>query len=101
MSEDKKLQHKKCPKGLKSWCFYQRAIASGEIPKSQKFMKTYVSEDIIEKILPFYQRLVSQGLFLRSASAKNPKRWMKAYTTAFGKNAFKRYCNRKKYSSYQ
>lgn len=70
MSTDKKPQHNKCPKGIKSWCFYQRAIASGETPQSHKFMKTYLSEAVVEKILPVYQRLASQEILSRCASAK-------------------------------
>lgn len=69
MSTDKKPQHNKCPKGAKPWCFYRQAVASGEVPKCHKFMKTYISEDI-EKILPVYQRLASQELLLHCVSAK-------------------------------
>ncbi|CAL1287631.1 unnamed protein product [Larinioides sclopetarius] len=70
MSTDSKPQHSKCPVGASSWCFFQRAIAQGEKPKSHKKMKTILSELVVEKILPVYQRLASDEMLTRCISAK-------------------------------
>ena len=69
-STDKLPRHSKCPPGLFSWCFYQRAIANNEKPRSHKYMKTKVSEDILVKVLPVYQRLASNELLRRCVSGK-------------------------------
>ncbi|GBN79285.1 hypothetical protein AVEN_27578-1 [Araneus ventricosus] len=39
-STDKVPKHNKCPTGVTSWCFYQRALANNEKPKSHSSMKT-------------------------------------------------------------
>ncbi|GBN44821.1 hypothetical protein AVEN_133513-1 [Araneus ventricosus] len=70
MSTDTKPQHSKCPVGAESWCFFQRAIAQGETPKSHKKMKTTLSELVDEKILPVYQRLASDEMLSKCISAK-------------------------------
>lgn len=70
MSSDEKPHHNKCPKGVASWCFYQRAIAKKEAPKSHKNMKTQLREEVVEKILPVYQRLAASELLLRCISGK-------------------------------
>lgn len=70
MSTDEKPQHQKCPTGKESWCFYQRAIACGERPKKHSTMKTRLSEDIVAKILPVYQRLASDKLLERCTQGK-------------------------------
>lgn len=69
-STDKSPKHSKCPSGRSSWCFYQRSIANGEKPKSHQLMKTQLSEDVVAKILPVYQRLASDELLSRCASGK-------------------------------
>lgn len=38
-STDKNPWHDHCPPGEKSWCFYRKAEAKGEIPASHKAMK--------------------------------------------------------------
>lgn len=70
MSTNNKPQHQKCPTGTASWCFYNRALALGiEIPDHSK-MKTKLSENIVAKILPVYQRLASDELLMRCTSGK-------------------------------
>ncbi|GFU75107.1 uncharacterized protein TNCV_2480951 [Trichonephila clavipes] len=61
-STDKTPKHSKCPTGSTSWCFYQRALAKNENPMSHSLMKTKLSEQVLEKILPVYQRLVNDEL---------------------------------------
>lgn len=69
-SSNKSPKHNKCPSGETSWCFYQRAIAKGERPQSHTAMKTKISEDVVAKILPVYQRLASNELLARCTSGK-------------------------------
>lgn len=70
MSTDDKPQHSKCPEGSTSWCFYQRAIALKEPPKTHSSMKTVLSQRVVSEILPVYQRLLSTELLSRCISAK-------------------------------
>ncbi|GFU72774.1 uncharacterized protein TNCV_3687061 [Trichonephila clavipes] len=60
--EDETPKHNKCPTGSTSWCFYQRALAKNENPMSHSLMKTKLSERVLEKILPIYQRLGNDEL---------------------------------------
>ncbi|GFT92142.1 uncharacterized protein TNCV_3151171 [Trichonephila clavipes] len=69
-STDKKPMHGKCPKGESSWCFYKRAIAKGETPGSHSSMKTYLSPQVVEKIMPVYQRLASDTILERCVAGK-------------------------------
>ncbi len=70
MSTDAKPQHNKCPQAKDSWCFFQRALAQGKKPKSHKSMKTTLSPEVVEKILPVYQRLASDEILSRCVAAK-------------------------------
>ncbi|GFY25330.1 uncharacterized protein TNCV_2484501 [Trichonephila clavipes] len=63
-STDKNPMDGKCPEGESSWCFYKRAIAKGETPGSHSSMRTYLSPQVVEKIMPF-QRF--QTPFLKDA----------------------------------
>ncbi|GFV71027.1 uncharacterized protein TNCV_1447271 [Trichonephila clavipes] len=69
-STDKIPKHSKCPTGSTSWCFYQRALAKNENPISHSLMKTKLSEQVLEKILPVYQRLVNDELLERCSAGK-------------------------------
>lgn len=69
-SSDKAPKHSKCPKGTESWCFYQRAIALKKTPALHKCMKTKLSDEVVSKILPVYQRLASTELLSRCLSGK-------------------------------
>lgn len=69
-STDKAPKHTKCPTGLTSWCFYQRALAKKEKPKSHASMKTKITQQVLEKILPVYQRLASNELLTKCISGK-------------------------------
>lgn len=64
-STDDKPSHKKCPTGANSWCFFNRAKASGKKPASHKMMKTFLSSNVVAKILPVYQRLANDELLKR------------------------------------
>lgn len=69
-STDKVPKHNKYPIGSSALSFYERALANGETQKSHKVMKTRLSEDILSKILPVYQRLASDELQVKCASGK-------------------------------
>lgn len=70
MSTDKKPMHSKCPVGESSWCFFQRALSKNETPRSHSMMKTVLSEAVVEKIMPVYQRLASDDILIKCVSAK-------------------------------
>lgn len=66
MSTDENPQHKKCPKGKLSWCFYNKCIALGEVPgRHRDNIHTPLSTSIVAKIMPVYQRLASDILLGR------------------------------------
>ncbi|GBN44072.1 hypothetical protein AVEN_22481-1 [Araneus ventricosus] len=69
-STEKAPKQNKCPTGVTPWCFYQRALANNEKPKSHSSMKTMLSEQVLEKILSGYQRLANNELLGRCVSGK-------------------------------
>ena len=72
-STDQLPRHSKCPDGIsehhgtRNWCFYNRAIAEGRKPEShtEKTMKTALSETVVCKIIPIFQRLAADLLLDR------------------------------------
>ncbi|GFY14923.1 uncharacterized protein TNCV_234731 [Trichonephila clavipes] len=66
ISTDQKPQHFKCPTGKDSWCFFQAALARGEVPGPHvKHVKTPLKETHLAKFMPIYQRLASNELLHR------------------------------------
>lgn len=66
VSTDAAPRHFKCPKGVESWCFYNRALAKNENPGSHAVhVKTPISETVLKHIAPVYQRLSSYELLNR------------------------------------
>ncbi|GFX98421.1 uncharacterized protein TNCV_4001901 [Trichonephila clavipes] len=66
ISTDQKPKHFKCPTGKDSWCFFQAALARGEVPGPHvKHVKTPLKETHLAKIMPIYQRLASNELLQR------------------------------------
>lgn len=55
-STDAKPNHKQCPKGKKSWCFYNRNLAERK-PKSHSAMSVFLNETVVKYIKPIYERL--------------------------------------------
>ncbi|GFT59774.1 uncharacterized protein TNCV_4783371 [Trichonephila clavipes] len=95
-STDRKPMHGKYPEGESSWCFYKRAIAKGETPGSHSSMKTaYLSPQVVEKIMPVYQRLASDTILERRVAGARRKIRMKVCIAAFGENAQNRYSSPK------
>ncbi|GFU03842.1 uncharacterized protein TNCV_1709211 [Trichonephila clavipes] len=62
--------HGKCPEGESSCRFYKRAIAKGETPGSHSSLRTYLSPQVMEKIMPVYQRLASNTILERCVAGK-------------------------------
>ncbi|GFY52420.1 uncharacterized protein TNIN_435101 [Trichonephila inaurata madagascariensis] len=62
--------HSKCPEGNISWCFYNRAKVDNKIPKTHNSTGKKQSEEVVAKILPVYQCLVSNEILLRCVLGK-------------------------------
>lgn len=71
-SNDERPNHGYCPKTEDSWCFYDKAIAKGETPKSHKEMKVYfqVESDARKAILNIYLDLSKEDLLERCLRGK-------------------------------
>lgn len=66
MSTNERPCHGLCPSGIKSWCFYNRALAAGKKPPDHKSsMKTYIRAEIVAKMKPIYDRLSTDDLLDR------------------------------------
>ncbi|GFV38011.1 uncharacterized protein TNCV_1491151 [Trichonephila clavipes] len=70
-STEAKPKHNKCPNGKLSWCFFKRALANEESPESHSVMKTKLTEEVVAKILPVYQRLASNEILSRCTLGKS------------------------------
>ena len=68
-SSDEHPKHIHCPTGEKSWCFWQRAIATSKDPGSHKEHDTLPSE-IGKKLVPIFQRLSDENLLKRCMRTK-------------------------------
>lgn len=64
-STDSKPNHRLCPKGKNSWCFFNNAKANGTIPKSHKDMSLKLNSKVVPHILPLYKRLSEDKLLER------------------------------------
>ena len=70
-STDSQPKHSKCPRGEESWCFYNRAHDKNETPGSHmKFLHTPLSESVVCKMIPIFQRLASDSLLERCAAGR-------------------------------
>ena len=67
MSTDASPQHQRCPEGVDSKCFYQKALARGEQPGSHQDhpSHTALSREVAEKMLPVYRRMSDENLLQR------------------------------------
>nr|XP_042913580.1 uncharacterized protein LOC122273614 [Parasteatoda tepidariorum] len=73
-STDAKPSHSHCPEGASSWCFFQRAIAEGRPIAKHSQMKMFLSQAVVEKIMPVYQRLASEEILKRCVAGKTQNR---------------------------
>lgn len=67
ISTDNESQHRQCPKGKNSWCFYQRALAHNEKVPSHKVhpSSTYLTAQVAHKLIPVYKRMADEELLKR------------------------------------
>ncbi|GBL62097.1 hypothetical protein AVEN_146442-1 [Araneus ventricosus] len=72
-SVDKAPKLNKCPTGLTSWCFYQKALANNEKPKSHSSMKTKLSEQVLEKNPACVSKACKQRAAGKMRLGKNPE----------------------------
>ena len=71
MSTDEDPHHNRCPAGIESWCFYQRALAAGEEPDDHATaLKHPLAYDVAEAMLPVYRRMSDPNLLKRLAKGK-------------------------------
>ncbi|KAK4327340.1 hypothetical protein Pmani_002172 [Petrolisthes manimaculis] len=62
-STDQRPQHSTCQSGKDSWCFVQRAIANDQpIPQHKDHIHTPLRQDVVAKMMPVYQRIVTPQL---------------------------------------
>ncbi|KAK3918961.1 Dual-specificity RNA methyltransferase [Frankliniella fusca] len=64
-STDKKPKHNKCPKDVESWCFYNKAKAKKEKPKSHQQMSVSLNDEVFHKVKPIYKRMSEKELLER------------------------------------
>ena len=91
-STDKKPQHDRCPVGADSWCFYQKALATGQKPGPHRAnVGTPLSPEVAIHVKDVYTRLADKSLLERCLKGKtqNPneslhsKIWAKCPKTGF------------------
>lgn len=70
LSTNAKPLHQKCPPGSDSWCFFNRAVALGLKTPDHDKMKTVLSQNVVSKILPVYQRLASDEILKKCTAGK-------------------------------
>ena len=71
ISTDQNPKHNKCPTGEGSWCFYNKAIASGQQPEGHSIkVGTPLDEKMMKHIIPIYRRLSAEALLERCLNAK-------------------------------
>lgn len=56
-STDDKHDHSLCPKGISSWCFFEKSIARKEKPGSHNNMPVYLNQTVSTHIKPIFERL--------------------------------------------
>ncbi|KAJ8681703.1 hypothetical protein QAD02_017495 [Eretmocerus hayati] len=64
-STDAKHNHKLCPDGPDSWCFFKKALALKQKPKSHQRMAVKLRKDVVRKMKPLYTRLSDDELLQR------------------------------------
>ena len=63
-STDEKPQHDRCPVGADNWCFYQKALATGQKPGPHHVnVHTALSAEVASHVKDVYTRLSDKSLF--------------------------------------
>lgn len=70
-STDADPHHRRCPQGLRSWCFYNRALADGqEPPPHEGNLGTVLSRDVLRGIQHVYRRMSADYLLDKLSHGK-------------------------------
>ena len=70
-STDEKPQHDRCPVGADSWCFYQKALATGQKPGPHRVnVHTALSAEVTPHVKDVYTRLSDKSLLERCLQGK-------------------------------
>ena len=89
---DENPQHGRCPVGRDSWCFYQKALATGQEPGLHRVnVHTPLSAEMAQHVKPVYTRLAHDDLLIRCLLGKtqnvneslHSKVWTKCPKTNF------------------
>ena len=92
VSTDENPQHGRCPVGRDSWCFYQKALATGQQPGPHRVnVRTHLSAEVARHVKPVYARLAHDDLLSRCLLGKtqnvneslHSKVWTKCPKTNF------------------
>ena len=71
VSTDESPQHDRCPTGPDSWCFYQKAVASGsEIPSHSTKVTHPLTASVVQEMIPVYERMSDTNLLKRMEKGK-------------------------------
>ena len=91
-STDERPQHDRCPVGADSWCFYKKALTTGQEPGPHRTnVGTPLSVDVAKPVKEIYERLSHDDLLTRClrVQTQNPneslhsKVWTKCPKTGF------------------
>ena len=91
-STDERPQHDRCPVGADSWCFYQKALSTGQEPGPHRTnVGTPLAVDVAKPVREIYERLSHDDLLTRClrGETQNPneslhsKVWAKCPKTGF------------------
>lgn len=67
LSTDEDPHHLRCPKGLVSWCFFQRDLANGVVPRPHPHpLPRFIGNELV----PVYKRLGDRQLLQKCLSGK-------------------------------
>ena len=93
ISTDESPQHQRCPHGVSSWCFFQRALAAGVEPPSHRDHPgtTQLSREVAEEMIPVYRRMSDEALLRRmihggtqnANECLNSQIWVRCPKTSF------------------
>ena len=65
-SIDMSPQHEKCPDHEESWCFFNKAVAKGELPPSHTDnLKMPLDLTVAKEMIPIYEKLSDPNLLKR------------------------------------
>lgn len=111
-STDLKPKHQKCPQGINSWCFYNRAKAlnprtsrgkasktkaQGPAPKKHSEMSVSINDKVYAKVKPIYERLSSTDLLSKCARLATQNANESLHSVIWNKCKKTTFLSRKKY----